>query len=166
MRRLIWGFVGRTYHIVGNLMPRHKYPEKIQNSSYLIFRQLVIVLPRRLIHVYIHVNWRYLLRVKVPYWHKGLECSYSEGPLVKQDKCMGIWTVLDQDYALLTSFSNSEESEQFAQCGARADHGSAHLHWQLHPFWQSMAELLSNDVTCLVAYEEETGRLSYKNHTI
>ena len=22
MRRLIWGFAGRTYHIVGNLMPR------------------------------------------------------------------------------------------------------------------------------------------------
>ena len=25
MRRLIWGFAGRTYHIVGNLMSRLKY---------------------------------------------------------------------------------------------------------------------------------------------
>ena len=25
MRRLIWGFAGRTYHIVGNLMSRLKF---------------------------------------------------------------------------------------------------------------------------------------------
>ena len=25
MRRLVWAFAGRTYHIVGNLMPRLKY---------------------------------------------------------------------------------------------------------------------------------------------
>ena len=35
MRRLVWGFAGRTYHIVGNLMPRLNYFSSIKLRFYL-----------------------------------------------------------------------------------------------------------------------------------
>ena len=41
MRMLIWGFAGRTYHIVGNLMSQLKY-NKVEfyykNTSYTIIK--------------------------------------------------------------------------------------------------------------------------------
>ena len=35
MRRLIWGFTGRTYHIVGNLMSRLNFDISLLKMNYL-----------------------------------------------------------------------------------------------------------------------------------
>ena len=53
MRRLIWAFAGRTYHIVGNLMSRLKYfyGEKQKLWKTAIFRCKIILSKE------IHVQW-------------------------------------------------------------------------------------------------------------
>ena len=47
MRRLIWGFVGRTYHIVGNLVSRLKYriPSTLNSENINHFQADEIVRP-------------------------------------------------------------------------------------------------------------------------
>ena len=43
MRRLIWGFAGRTYHIVGNLMSRLNFSlnDVLNNDMFIAFVQIL-----------------------------------------------------------------------------------------------------------------------------
>ena len=56
MRRLIWGFAGRTYHITGNLMSRLMYVVGTQKNSLVEHpKQMIKLMDMKIFTIYDHL---------------------------------------------------------------------------------------------------------------